>query len=165
MTRHPFLQYGCAIWSPRGSDESRIIVLPERSSICQYRTKMSAIIVKNNQEHVYFGPPCIVHFKSIKNVLCNNKSFLFVTGFVNWMSNLVHFQQRLPKYESRLKQGSRRVKNGSRRGDPNLSYAFSSSPLLVVVCLCRSLLEKRVDCWHWKRTQQVTAKNYYPYYH
>ena len=38
------------------SGESRIILLPERSSICQYRPKLSAINVKSNQEHVYFWP-------------------------------------------------------------------------------------------------------------
>ena len=39
------------------SGESRIIFLPERSSIYQYRPEVSAIIVKkSHQEHVCFLP-------------------------------------------------------------------------------------------------------------
>jgi len=38
------------------SGESRIIFLPERSSICQYPPKISAISVISNQEQVYFWP-------------------------------------------------------------------------------------------------------------
>ena len=53
------------------SGESRIIFLPERSSICQYPPKISAINIKKSIKSTStFGPPCIVHFKNTKNVRC-----------------------------------------------------------------------------------------------
>jgi len=43
------------------SDESRIIFLPERSSICQYRPKISAIIAeKQSRTRLLFAHPVAV---------------------------------------------------------------------------------------------------------
>ena len=51
------------------SGESRILFFPERSSICQYPCKISAINVKK-QSRARLDPPCIVHFKNTKNIRC-----------------------------------------------------------------------------------------------
>jgi len=52
------------------SDESGKILLPEGSSICQYRPDISAIIVnKQSRARLLLAHPVSVHFKNKKNVL------------------------------------------------------------------------------------------------
>jgi len=52
------------------SGESRIIFLPERSSICQYRPEISAIIVKTqSRARLVLAHPVLYIVKTPKNVL------------------------------------------------------------------------------------------------
>jgi len=50
------------------SGESRIVFLPEQSSVCQYPPKISAINVNKQSRAGLLCPPCIVHLKNTKNV-------------------------------------------------------------------------------------------------
>jgi len=53
--------------------ESRIIFLPERSSICQYRPETSAIIVKTqSRARLVLAHPVLYIVKTQKNVMYNH---------------------------------------------------------------------------------------------
>jgi len=102
---------------------------------------VKTVVSLRKRSHNWFSP----RLWSEVNNTCRRS---YTQRSVSWSRPVVSMR-------SKPKVGGRRVKKSVTQGRSKLGLWINRIFNIIIVCLCLSVekaLEKRVDCWHWKRT-------------